>query len=141
MIKISIDFDGTLSNKEVQDFVSTLTKKENVEVWIVTRRFEKIEDYTEEIIKRWGIINLLEEYNYLFEVAEKVGIPKERIIFTNIKLKYFTMVKEKFHAHLDDDPLDITTILVYSSTKPIKYHEGSTDWKDEINEIIQTTLN
>ena len=68
MIKISIDFDGTLSEKEVQDFALTLMNQKNAEVWIVTRRYEKIEDYTEEIINQWKIKDLLKEFNYLFEV-------------------------------------------------------------------------
>lgn len=136
MIKISIDFDGTLSEKEVQDFALTLMNQKNAEVWIVTRRYEKIEDYTEEIINQWKIKDLLKEFNYLFEVANKIGIPRERIIFTNMQWKYFTMNKEKFHVHIDDDPTEISLISTYSPTTAIRYRPKTNYWKDFINKVI-----
>lgn len=88
MIKIGIDFDGTLSERKVQEYVKTLTKLPNLTVYIITRRYESINMYSDVELKAWGIKDIETEHNYLFKVAELVGIDKKNIIFCNMEYKH-----------------------------------------------------
>ena len=75
-MKVSFDFDGTLSRKVVQKLAKELVE-EGHEVWIVTSRFsnEAVAD------KGWWWIR--EQNAKLFEVADECGIKRENIHFTN----------------------------------------------------------
>lgn len=68
-MKVSFDFDSTLSRKCVQDYAQELIFR-GFEVHIVTSRFEK------------AALNRSNSYNNadLFDVAERLGIPKEEFI-------------------------------------------------------------
>ena len=96
-MKVSFDFDSTLSRKCVQDYAQELIFR-GFEVHIVTSRFEK------------AALNRSNSYNNadLFGVAERLGIPKERIHFTNGANKSgFFKENPDFLFHLDDDFLEL----------------------------------
>ena len=66
-MKISMDFDSTLSRKDVQSFVINLITKGH-EVWIVTSRF----DTEPALEKGWWWTE--KQNQKLYDVAEKVGL-------------------------------------------------------------------
>ena len=105
-MKCSFDFDKTLSFEDVQDFASELIQK-GVEVWIVTARF----DYDNKDV---------------FEVAERLKISKEHIVFTNMYLKseYFEK-NEDFIWHLDDDSVELEFINKDTKVKAINVKNES----------------
>tara|TARA_R110000868_G_scaffold283543_1_gene543961 strand:+ start:1255 stop:1626 length:372 start_codon:yes stop_codon:yes gene_type:complete len=92
MKDISIDFDGTLELIEVQDYVQTLMNRNDVRVWVTTRRFGN----------KPGRNN-----NDLYKVTRKLGIPNDRITFCNFKWKFEEISDKKFIFHLDDDSVDL----------------------------------
>jgi hypothetical protein len=105
-IKVSFDFDDTLSRHDVQDLANDLINQ-GIEVWIVTSRF------TEE---RSG--NKFDNKD-LFKVAEKLNIPKERIVFTNTNPKADFFDGKDFLWHLDDDEWELIEINSRTEVKAL----------------------
>lgn len=83
MYKISIDFDGTLSRKDVQKFTKELIEL-GIDVWVCTFRMTAINN------------------DDLFEVTDSLGIPRDNIIFTEMCDKS-EFLDDSFILHLDDD--------------------------------------
>ena len=102
--KVSIDFDGTLSRKDVQAFAKRMVD-EGHEVWIVTSRFDDAEGMTQ----NWNWIPT--QNQKLFKVAEELGIPESRIKFTNMIPKIEFLLGKGFAFHLDDDESELFDIL------------------------------
>ena len=102
MKDVSIDFDGTLEYKEVQDYVQTLMDRPDVRVWITTRRYPN----------KPGRMN-----HDLYKVAKKLGIPNERITFCNFLYKFEVISDRNFVFHLDDDPMDLELLAKGSKGK------------------------
>jgi len=138
MIRISIDFDGTLSTKQVQDYVKNIIKREDVEIFIVTRRFENVNSYTELILSAWGINDIYEEHQYLFNVAEEVGIDVKNIHFTNMAWKWKKLKELEIDIHLDDDIEDAMYALTHTDKcYPILYTSDNEKWKEKIEYYLQ----
>jgi hypothetical protein len=99
--RISFDFDETLDRADVFRIAQQISK--HVEIWIVTSRC------TEEEFKK---INLYYNNNDLYDVANKLNIPNERIVFTNLTSKstFFNKTNLKFVAHLDNDDIELLDI-------------------------------
>ena len=120
-IKISVDFDNTLTRPDVQEYIKSLINL-GVEVWIVTARFDSTSKYSESMIELWGINDLIFEHNQLFEVAEELGIDKNHIIFMNMSpKKNFFINNRDFLFHLDDDIIELATIK-YVNTVDVLAH-------------------
>lgn len=120
-IKISVDFDNTLTRPDVQEYIKSLINL-GVEVWIVTARFDSTSKCSESMIELWGINNLIFEHNRLFEVAEELGIDKNHIVFMNMSpKKNFFINNRDFLFHLDDDIIELATIK-YVSTVDVLAH-------------------
>lgn len=100
-MKVSVDFDNTLTRIDVQKFVQKL-KDEHIDVYIVTSRF------TEESAKKanWHWLDNKD----IFGIAEKLKIPKDKIIFTEMKDKIEYLENNDFIFHLDDDEYEIDLI-------------------------------
>jgi len=95
-MKISFDFDGTLSTPEIQD-IARMFISSGADVWIVTARFH------DDVLDHNGNkIGYLGHNYYIREVAKYLGIPKEKIIYTCGHLKADVYFKEKFNYHYDD---------------------------------------
>ncbi len=135
MKKVSFDFDDTLGhNKEVQDYAEELVSR-GVDVHIVTSRYDSVDKYTEETLKRFGIQNLEKEHDYLFEVADRIQIPRENIHFTNMTLKYgFFKENEDFIFHLDDNDVELRHIASHTKTKGVDVFLY--DWKEFCEDIL-----
>lgn len=91
-MKISFDFDHTLSEKNMQEIAKLFVAKGN-DVFITTSRHQ---------------ISPFYNNSKVYEIAEKVGIPISRIRFTNGKDKYLYL--KDFDIHFDDDDIEIDLI-------------------------------
>lgn len=135
--KVSFDFDNTLSLLHIQEYAKLLVEKE-IELWIVTRRYDDTNKYTQDFLKIIGVTadNLEKEHQYLFEVANKLGIPKERIIFMNMNPKYlFFKDNPDFVWHLDDDWSENAHITDFTSVKSITW-VGNRRWQEECSRFL-----
>lgn len=127
-MKVSFDFDATLSRKDVQQFAKSLVDKGH-EVWIVTSRFD---DKT--IIER-GFIHAKDQNKVLFKVAEECGIKVENIKFTCMESKSEFIKGKGFSFHLDDDEYELIDILeTKDGCRPINV--GYFEWEEACKEII-----
>lgn len=79
-MKISFDFDDCLSEEWIQNIAEGLMDKN--EVWIVTSRTIYGDD--------------------LLLVAEKLSIPKERIVLTDGGMKWWSLEHHDIDIHFDD---------------------------------------
>jgi hypothetical protein len=129
-MKVSFDFDGTLSRHDVQVYASSLVD-DGHEVWIVTSRWD-----LDNLDRRWKSKKTGEpwEHQDLFEVAEWCGIKKEHIHFTNRKKKCQFLEDNQFVFHLDDDDLELIEIMKNNIVKSINVDYS--DWKHECDELI-----
>ena len=125
-LKVSFDFDSTLSKPNIQDYAKSLIEK-GIEVHIVTDRFE---DTT-----KCAYTN-----DYLFEVVKKLGIDEKNIHFLNMIDKYkFFLDNPDFIWHLDDD--DISIELITDETKIMcVFNDKSVEWEDICNSILKLYL-
>lgn len=130
-IKLSFDFDNTLSKKHVQDYVKSLINQ-GFDIWIVTSRYKNCNDYL-------GLHQDTENncHQDLYGIVNTLGIPENRIIFTNMKSKWKTLLKmTNVLFHLDDDWKELNEINKYSSTIGISV-TGSNNWKKKCNKLIK----
>jgi len=131
-MKVSFDFDGTLSRKDVQEFAKELVN-EGQEVWIVTSRF----DDESAMKKNWHWIK--GQNQKLFDVAEDCGIKKENIHFTCMESKSIFIKNKGFVFHLDDDDFELMDIFE-SKDKCRAIHVHHFEWKETCKNILQKNL-
>lgn len=124
-MKVSFDFDLTLSEHKVQEYAKELVQR-GFEVWIVTSRPE---------VYTGGYINFKPTNDDLFEVAEDIGIKREHIHFTNYAFKSEFIEGKNFIFHLDDDVDELLSILeTKDNCKPLNvFHD---DWKQNCEDVI-----
>jgi hypothetical protein len=100
-MKVSIDYDGTLSRRSVQNYVHELIRN-GIDVYITTSIFDS--DHLKE----------LKFLNYtnsdLFEIVDKLGIDVNNVHFTNMNLKSEYLFNKGFIFHLDDDSIELSYI-------------------------------
>lgn len=131
-MRVSFDFDGTLSRKDVQDFAKSLVEI-GYEVWIVTSRIA-----TEPALEKgWHWIE--RQNQELYDVADKVGIKTENIIFTEFVDKIEFLKGKKFIFHIDDDVDELMAILKSKDTcKTVNVEHF--EWKQTCEKILQQNL-
>ncbi len=127
MKKVSFDFDSTLEFQSIQDYAKKLIE-EGIEVHIVTSRFEDCSKYQD---NRDGHLN----HDFLFKVANKIGIKKENIHFTNFEDKWIFFKDKNFIWHLDDDNLETLMINTNTKTKGI-WSLRSGDFRYQCNKLL-----
>jgi hypothetical protein len=129
MSKISFDFDSTLSRRDVQSFAKELITKGH-DVWIVTSRCA-----TEPALaKGWHWVE--KQNQELYDVAESVGIPRDKIVFTEHVDKIEYLEGKNFLFHIDDDEHELIEII--KSGDPCKVvNVDHSDWLFHCNEILQ----
>ena len=123
--EVSFDFDSTLSRKDVQDYAAHLIK-EGYDVWITTSRFD------EENKHRFRLNPTNED---MYKVVDALGIPREKIVFTNRELKSGFFVKD-FVWHLDDDWVELNFINRETDVVGISVVGGS-NWKKKCNKLLK----
>jgi hypothetical protein len=131
-MKVSFDFDHTLSRKDVQSFAKDLVN-EGHEVWIVTSRFS--DEAAKE--KNWHWIE--GQNQKLFDVAEDCGIKKENIQFTCMDSKSNFLKDKGFIFHLDDDDIELMDILE-SKDSCRAIHVDHFEWKETCQNILKKSL-
>jgi len=129
--KVSFDFDCTLSEPHIQLYAEELVSN-GFEIWIVTARYDK-----QHVIENWHTTEeSAEKANQdLFEVANRLGIPNERIIFMNMDDKWNFFKDKDFVWHLDDDWRENKMILKHTKTKAINSW-GNSSWKQKCERIL-----
>jgi hypothetical protein len=128
MKKVSFDFDSTLSRDDVQEFASDLIDL-GFDVWVVTSRFN---DKTADEKNWWWVKKNNKE---LYDICEKLNIPKENIVFTEMVDKIEFLKDKGFLFHLDDDELEIEFIEESGDSCKGIWVELK-DWKEKCKMII-----
>ena len=93
-MRVSFDYDCTLSEPHVQVIAKSMVYAGH-DVWIVTARCDD-----RPYLKGAALINSLNRD--LFTVAERVGIPTDKIVMTEGEFKHKTIVKLDIELHFDD---------------------------------------
>jgi len=88
--KISIDYDDTLSTQRGKDLARRLINEGN-DLYIVTRRRRT-------------------ESNDVYRDAQMVGIPRDRVFFTEGRLKWQKLKELGIQRHIDNNPDEIKAI-------------------------------
>ena len=129
-MKVSFDFDATLSRHDVQVYASNLVD-EGHEVWIVTSRWD-----FDNLDKRWKSKKDGEPWRHqdLFQVAEWCGIGKERIHFTNQVKKVKFLEDNDFIFHVDDEFSELIEIMKNGKVESINVDYFA--WEHECHDII-----
>lgn len=130
MKKVSFDWDSTLDRIPVQKFAKELID-DGYEVWILTSRYDN-----EHLVT---VYNMDEKYadmtnEDLFECASILGIPEERIIFTNLVDKYHFLKDKDFLFHLDDDWVENNRINKH--TKCVGISSINPNWKQKCLRVL-----
>jgi len=92
-IKVSFDFDDTLSCEEMQNIAKQYLEM-GAEVFVVTSRA----DFHE---------GIKFSNSDLFKVTDKVGIKRENIFFTSYQDKYLHTKEYDFHFDNDQQEIDL----------------------------------
>lgn len=129
-MKVSFDFDNTLSLDSVQKYAKELIDK-GIIVYIVTAR--------QPILGSYEYAGYIFDNLALYSIADKLGIKRENIYFCSGELKanYF-LEHPEFIWHLDDDLKEILTIGMHTKVHAI--HAEAKDWKEKCNELIDKYL-
>lgn len=114
MKTVSFDFDGTLNRKDVQDYAMSI--KDNCKLIIVTHRMPFL------------------SYRDIFQVAARIGIPKENINFVHKsgKVKFFQ--KHPVTLHIDNNYFVVLEIRKKAQVMALDVN--NTNWKREANIIL-----
>lgn len=127
MKKVSFDFDSTLSREDVQDFASELINL-GFDVWIVTSRFSN------EIAKERNWPWIIKNNQELYDVCDKLNIPRQNIVFTSMVDKIDFLKDKDFLFHLDDDELELEFIEESGDSCQGVWVELK-DWKEKCENI------
>lgn len=92
-MKISFDFDFTLSESEIQLLCKTLNSDPNKEIFCITSRSSEV-------------MFISDPNKVLFNICNKLDIKKENIIFTNGLEKHLFLNKHNIDIHFDDDVIE-----------------------------------
>lgn len=125
-MKVSFDFDSTLTLTSVQVYAKQLVER-GFEVWIVTSRM----GFGKEPNATWN--------DDLFEVAEMVGIKKENIHFCCMDNKSEFLKDKGFIFHIDDDNIELSFVKTDTDVKPI-YLFGNKKWRIDCENAISNIL-
>jgi len=104
-MKISFDFDSTLTREDIQEIANDFISRGH-DVHITTSRSLKSS------YRLVGGAEIKFQNNDLFKVAEDIGIPVENIHFTEMQDKVSFL--NTFDMHFDDDEYEIDLITRYN---------------------------
>ena len=128
-MRVSFDFDGTLSRNDVREYATKLVN-DGHEVWVVTSRFN-----TENALaKGWHWIE--RQNQELYDVAELCGIKRENIFFTEHVDKIEYLKGKGFLFHLDDDVDELMEIVKSKDAcQPVNVNHS--DWREHCKTVIE----
>ena len=101
-MKVSFDFDGTLSRPDVQAYAKELIER-GIEVIVTTSRYNEEKKH----LYRSNPTN-----DDMYAVTDNLGIKRENVHFTNMEDKVDNL-QEDVAWHLDDDEYELG--LIYDS--------------------------
>lgn len=126
---VTIDFDGTLNLPLVQAYVKELIQK-GVDVWVLTSRFDELHKH---------LYPKNPSNKDLYDVLLRLGIPKHKVIFTNMQLKSDFLRNTKVLFHLDDDKFELSVMRKEcEEVKPVWV--AAEDWKETCEKILSSEL-
>lgn len=128
-IKISLDFDGTLTEKRVQEIIQKLPEN-LVTLYIVTSRLGNIQ--------RMEYPNLKSNED-IYELAEQLGIPAHRISYTNQQEKWMVLNKSGVKIHIDDDIRQVDSLNWYGIVKT--FDANAENLEEDLFEYIEALQN
>ena len=131
-MKISFDFDGTLSKRTVQEFAKNLIQKyPDLEVWIVSSRYDDAHKHL------WTENPTNDD---LYNLASNLGISKRNIHFTNMKYSKAEFFRNtNFVWHLDDDVKEVHLLNIESNVLAVqylKYDDNNIYTENEKNKVV-----
>jgi hypothetical protein len=130
-MKVSFDYDGTLSLSHVEEFAKELVDK-GYEVWVVTSRVSD----EDSVLHPWGGTDRNKD---LWESCKRIGIPEDRVKFTSFADKIEFLEGMGFLFHLDDDLYELITIME-SKDKCQPLNVGHFEWKENCLEVLNKNI-
>ena len=130
-MKVSFDFDGTLEQKEVQVYAKQLLE-EGVEVWVVTTRWDENHKH------KYPHNATLDD---LWEVVDRLGIPRWRVRFTCMEWKHTYLKGTEFIWHLDDNETEYDQARKAGGCNVPMINVTSYYWKDKCEELLRDAAN
>jgi len=129
-MKVSFDFDGTLSEKPVQDFARELMAQGH-DIWVTTTRWDENHKH------KYGLNPTIDD---LWEVIDDLGIPRWKVRFTCMQWKHTYLKGTEFVWHLDDNYEEKTFASVNECNVPIIMVDHNM-WKAECERLLKETNN
>lgn len=130
MKKVSFDYDGTLALPSVEEFAKELVEQ-GYDVWVVTSRVG--DDDLENSFQPWKTPDWNRD---LWESCERIGIPKDKVVFTSFADKIDYLKGNNYIFHLDDDLYELTAIME-SGDNCMPLNVGHSDWKRNCIEELE----
>lgn len=130
MKKVSFDYDGALTLPDVENFVKELVGS-GVEVWVITSRVGDDGPHkpsTPFPDPQWN--------EDLWETCSRVGIPKDKVIFTNFVDKIEFIRNKGLIFHLDDDPYELLGIME-DGDKCEPVNVNNFDWQNICRNLLK----
>jgi hypothetical protein len=116
---VTIDFDGTLTKPEVQDYVKELMKR-GIDVWIVTSRFDDLQKH------RYPHNPTNED---LWQVVDSIGIPRYKVRFMCMESKANYLRFTNSFFHLDDDDVEYMDLVTDDLNRTVPVDVKDINWK------------
>lgn len=121
----SVDYDSTLSRKDVQEYVKELITR-GIEVWVVTSRYDDLHKHK---------YNFAANNDDLWAVIDELGIPRWKVRFCNMEDKANYLMNTNVIWHLDDDYNELMSIQnTHIPTVGIQVESGS--WKSKCERLL-----
>ena len=130
MKKVSFDYDGTLALPSVEEFAQELVEQ-GYDVWVVTSRVG--DDDLENSFQPWKTPDWNRD---LWESCDRIGIPKDKVVFTSFTDKIDYLKGKNYIFHLDDDLYELTAIME-SKDSCMPLNVGHSDWKRNCIEELE----
>lgn len=130
MKKVSFDYDGTLALPSVEEFAKELVEQ-GYDVWVITSRVG--DDDLENSFQPWRTPDWNRD---LWDSCERIGIPKDNVVFTSFKEKIDYLKDKNYIFHLDDDLYELTAIME-SKDSCMPLNVGHSDWKRNCIEELE----
>lgn len=124
---VSIDYDETLSKPHVQEYAMDLIAR-GIDVWVLTFRYDELHKH---MYIGWNPTN-----DDMYEVTDRVGIPRHKIIFTNMGDKGDYLLNTHVLWHLDDDYRVMNSIR-HSKCRTVGIQVNSGSWKNKCERLIR----
>ncbi len=130
--KVSFDFDGVLSRPVVQALAAELLAAGH-DVWVVTMRYASARDMAQ---GEADCAAVWEGNDDLFAVVDRLGIPRENVIFTNYDWKTAAIARQAFVWHLDDCAETLQHLQAHCRTTRAISAWNTSGWRNKCLKLI-----